>query len=147
MCCWLCIYVWNYHHIKISITPRTFPCFFFLFLCNGHTCSIGVESELQLLAYATATATATPDPSCIWNLGPSLSQCQIPNLLSEARGWTLVFLDTSRFVTAEPHWEFLRASFSFLHPVTSTLIPLPHPQAIIDLLSVLSLTLPFLELT
>ena len=48
--------------------------------------SLGVESELQLLAYATATA--TQDLSHICDLYHSSQQCQILNLLSDARDQT-----------------------------------------------------------
>ena len=44
---------------------------------------LGVESDLQLLAYATATAMWVPSHIC--DLHHSLWQCQILNLLSEAR--------------------------------------------------------------
>ena len=54
---------------------------------------LGVQSELQLPAYTTATA--TPDPSCIFNLHHSSRQCQILNLLSGARDWTRILMDTS----------------------------------------------------
>ena len=50
-----------------------------------------VESELQLPTYAIATA----DPSCVCDLLYSSWQCQILNLLSEARDQTHVFMDTS----------------------------------------------------
>ena len=49
---------------------------------------LGVKSELQLLAYATATTTL--DQSCICYLHHGLQQCQILNLLSEARDQTHV---------------------------------------------------------
>ena len=54
---------------------------------------LGVELELQLPAYATATAMW--DPSHICNLQHSSQQCQIVNLLSEARDQTHVLIDTS----------------------------------------------------
>ena len=53
----------------------------------------GVESELQLPAYATVTATC--DPSCNCGLHHSSQQCQILNLMSEARGQTHILMDTS----------------------------------------------------
>ena len=54
---------------------------------------LGVQSELQLLAYATATA--MQDPRCICELCGTLQQCQILNLLSEARDRTHVLMVTS----------------------------------------------------
>ena len=61
--------------------------FFFLFLGphlqHMEAPRLGVESELQLLAYATATA--MPDLSHTCDQHHSLWQCQILNLLSEAR--------------------------------------------------------------
>ena len=44
---------------------------------------LGVEFELQLPAYTIATATW--DPSCVCDLHHSSRQCQILNLLSQAR--------------------------------------------------------------
>ena len=44
---------------------------------------LGVQVELQLLAYTTATATG--DWSCVCDLHHNSRQCQILNLLSEAR--------------------------------------------------------------
>ena len=60
---------------------------------------LGFESEMQLLAYTTATA--MPDPSCICNLHNSSWQCQILNLLSEARDQTRVLMDASQI---RFHW-------------------------------------------
>ena len=47
---------------------------------------LGVKLELQLLAYARATS--MPDPSHILDLQHSSRQCQILNILSEARDQT-----------------------------------------------------------
>ena len=47
---------------------------------------LGVESELQLLAYTTAIS--RQDLSCVCTLHRSSRQCQILNLLSEARDRT-----------------------------------------------------------
>ena len=55
--------------------------------------SLGVKSELQLPAYTTDTA--TPDLSGICNLYHSWWQHRILNPLSEARGQTCIFTDTS----------------------------------------------------
>ena len=65
---------------------------------------LGAESELQLPAYTTATA--TPGPSRICDLHHSSWQCQILNLLSEARDRTCILMDTmSGSSPAEPQWE------------------------------------------
>ena len=56
--------------------------------------SLGVKSELQLLVYTIAAA--MQDPSHILDLHHSSWQCQIPDILSEARDWTCIFLDTSQ---------------------------------------------------
>ena len=53
---------------------------------------LGVEWELQLLA--SATAIATWDLNRICDLGHSLQQCWMLNLLSRARGWTHILTDT-----------------------------------------------------
>ena len=47
---------------------------------------LGVKLELQLLAYATAPA--MPELSRVCDLHHSSRQCQVLNLLSEARDWT-----------------------------------------------------------
>ena len=60
---------------------------------------LGTESELQLPAYTTATA--TQDLSRICDLHRRLWQCQIPNLLSEARDRTLI--DTSQVLNPLSH--------------------------------------------
>ena len=72
---------------------------------------LGVESELQPPAYATATATAMRDLSCSCNLYHSSQQCQILNLLNEAREWTHVLVYTSWvlvYTTAEPLRELTK---------------------------------------
>ena len=55
---------------------------------------LGVKLELQLPAYATATATW--DPSHVCDLHHSSRQRQILNLLSKARNWNFILLDTSQ---------------------------------------------------
>ena len=55
---------------------------------------LGVESELQLLACTTAIAML--DLSHVCNLHRSSGQCQILNLLIEARDGTPVFVDSSQ---------------------------------------------------
>ena len=47
---------------------------------------LGVKLELQLLAYNVATAMR--DMSGVCDLHHSSRQCQVLNLLSEARDWT-----------------------------------------------------------
>ena len=61
---------------------------------------LGVKSELQPLACTTTTA--MPEPSCIWDLHHSSWQCQIPNLLSEARNQTCILMDTSQIYFCNP---------------------------------------------
>ena len=51
---------------------------------------LGVESELSL------PATTTPDPSRVYDLHRSSSQCRILNPLSEARDRTCLLLDPSQ---------------------------------------------------
>ena len=58
-----------------------------------------VQLELLLLAYARAIA--TPDLSRVCDLYHSSWQRQILNLLSEARDWTCVLMDTSQI---QFHW-------------------------------------------
>ena len=55
---------------------------------------LGDKSELSPLVYTTATA--TPDLRHVCNLLHRSQLCQILNLLSEARGWTHILMDTSQ---------------------------------------------------
>ena len=55
---------------------------------------LGVESQIGATAAGISTATATPDLSYICNLHHSSWQCQILNLLSEARDQTHILRDT-----------------------------------------------------
>ena len=93
--------------------------FFFLGLHPGHVefPRLGVKLELQLLA--DTIATAMQDPSSICDLHHSSQQCQILNLLSEARDRTRIFMDTSRVcfhcaMTGTP------VLFALIHPFTIT---------------------------
>ena len=54
---------------------------------------LGAELELQL---AYTTAVAVQDPSHVCDLHHSSQQHWIPDLLSEAREWTCIIMDTSR---------------------------------------------------
>ena len=54
---------------------------------------LGVELELHLPAYAIAIGMS--DLSCICDLHHSLWQCQILNLVREARDRTRILMDTS----------------------------------------------------
>ena len=68
-----------------------------LYLWHMEVPRLGVESELQLQAYTTVTVTL--DPSSIYDLQCSSSQCLILNPLSEAgieptSSWLLVVLVT-----------------------------------------------------
>ena len=84
------------HQISSSASLKVV--FVFLFLRSHwrhmEVPRLGVESELQLLGYATAIA--TEDPSRICNLHHSSRQHQILNLLSGARDWTHILMDTSQ---------------------------------------------------
>ena len=55
---------------------------------------LGVESELQLLACTTATAAQGLSHTCA--LHRSSWQCQILNLLSQARDRTFILIDASQ---------------------------------------------------
>ena len=61
---------------------------------------VGVKLELQLLTYTTVTATW--DLSHICDLHHSSEQCQILNLLSEAKDQTRGLMMLVGFVTTEP---------------------------------------------
>ena len=72
---------------------------------------LGVESELQLPAYITDTAMS--DLSHLYDLYLSSRQCRILNLLSEARDWTCILMDTSVVCyswvttgTSQPHFSW-----------------------------------------
>ena len=60
---------------------------------------LGIESELQPPAYTIAT----PDLSHICSLHHSSWQHQILNPLSEARGQTQIFMDTSQVLNPLSH--------------------------------------------
>ena len=80
--------------------------FFFLFFLGPHyrhmeVPGLGVESELQLLAYATTIA--MPDLSCICNLGCSLPQYRVLDLLNKARDQTSILMDTSQLLKLLSH--------------------------------------------
>ena len=62
---------------------------------------LGVELELQLPAYNIATA--TPGPSCNCELHCSFRQCQILNLLTEARDPTHILINTSPVLNPLSH--------------------------------------------
>ena len=55
-----------------------------------------LEFELDLWLPAYTIATATLDLRCVCNLHDSSQQCQILNLLSEAKDHTCVLMDTSQ---------------------------------------------------
>ena len=61
---------------------------------------LGVKSELQRPIYTAATA--MPDLSCICDLYHSSQQCQILNILSEARNQTWVLMGASWVGFCEP---------------------------------------------
>ena len=86
-------------HIQVGLREKTWLCFvLFCFLGAAPMAMevprLGVESELYLLAYTTATAVR--DPSRVCGLHCSSQQRWILNLVSEARDWTQVLVDTSR---------------------------------------------------
>ena len=72
-------------------------CFFFFFLQvhlqHMDVSRLRVKSEMQLLAYTTATATR--DLNHICNRHHSSRQCQILDLLSEARDRTGILTETT----------------------------------------------------
>ena len=65
-------------------------CFLRPYLRHLETPRLGVESKLQL----PTTATATQDPSHAFNLHHSSQQHWTLDLLSEARDWNCILLDT-----------------------------------------------------
>ena len=79
-----------------------FVCLFVFFwsfgaipVAYGRSQARGCERELQRPAYTTAIATATWDLNLICNLHHSSQQPWILNLLSKARDWTHVLMDTA----------------------------------------------------
>ena len=81
---------------------------------------LGVKSELQLPAYTTATTMQSR--SCICNLHHSSRQCQILDLLNEARDWTLILLDTSWIhyhwsMTVTPHLIFIKFQWGWYYHI------------------------------
>ena len=66
------------------------------------------RGQIRAAAEAYTTAKAISDLSRIWDLGCSLWQYQILNLLSEAKDQTCIFTDTmSGSKPAEPQEELL----------------------------------------
>ena len=87
------IHIWT---LQFSITL----CIFFFFLLGPHlphmaVSGLGVESELQLPAYTTVTA--KPDLSRVFDQHHCSWQRWILNLLSKARDWTCILMDSSQF--------------------------------------------------
>ena len=75
---------------------------------------LGVELELQLPAYTSATVTW--DPSHVCNLHHSFMATPDPQLMSEARDQTHIFMDTSQIrlycaTTGTPTWELSKILF------------------------------------
>ena len=70
---------------------------------------LGVKLELWLPAYTTATA--MQDLSCICDLHHSSWQHQILSLLSKARDWTGILMDTTQ---VHYHWATMGILRSFL---------------------------------
>ena len=107
---------WNLVSLKSQqvIRPRPPP---LLGLHLWHMEVSGLGVNLELPAYTTATA--TPDPSHVCNLHHSSWQLGILNLLSKARDWTLVLLDTSRIcycwaTTGTPAASYFTWTCSFI---------------------------------
>ena len=98
--------------------PDFLDLFFFFFLLTAAPAAcgspgLGVELELHLQAYTTAAA--MPDPRRICKLHRSLQQRWILNLLSKARDWTHILLDTkSGSQPAEPQQELPRPSLCII---------------------------------
>ena len=64
------------------------------------------------VAEAYTTATATPDPSCLCDLCLHLEQYWILNLLSKARNWTHILIETMLGpYPTEPQQELFCALF------------------------------------
>ena len=89
-----------YKHIKITLPwpPRFIP----KSPSTPQSASYMYMSlKLELPAYTTATA--MEDPSGICDLHHSLWQYHILNLLSEARDWTRILMDTSQLLNLLSH--------------------------------------------
>ena len=88
----------NFYFIFIFLLIMVFCLFVFVFVgphpLHMEVPRLGIKLELQLLTYTTATAMW--DPSHICKLHHSSRQCQIPNLLSNARDQTCILMDTGR---------------------------------------------------
>ena len=113
--------------ILVNMLPKQalYLLFFFFFsfsilglhLRHVEVLRIRVKLEVHLPAYTTATATR--DPSCDLHHIPK--QCWILNPLSEGRGGTRVFMDTSRIcfccaTMGTPIFAFTIWNFFFLGP-------------------------------
>ena len=133
LCARFCFRYWgnNSDRSRLKLLPSG-SSFIYLYFLKPHlwhveVTRLGVKLELQQQAFTTATA--MPDLGCICDLHYSLWQHQILNLLSEARGWTCILMDTSWvlfFCFIKPHsWHMevlrlgvklqIRAIYAGLH--------------------------------
>ena len=85
-------------------TPDSFFSFLGLHMRHIEVPKPRVKSEVQLPPYTTATA--MPYLSRVYDPHHSSQKCQILNPLIKARDRPHVLMDTSRFVSAVPQWEF-----------------------------------------
>ena len=83
---------WLYYLIAFFLP--SLPSFIPLFLQHMEVPRLKVKLDLKLLAYTTATA--TPHPSRVCHPHHSSYQCWLFNLLSRARDWTCILMDTSQ---------------------------------------------------
>ena len=94
------------------------------FFWGGDTAAYGssqargqIGAELQLLSCATAIA--TQDPSCVCDINHCSWQHRILNLLSKAKDWTCILMDTIR---VHYHWATIgppKQNLYILNKVTS----------------------------
>ena len=91
----LILFIWALS-LSLNVSGKSFInfflCFFFLIPHPQHMEVPGLEVELELQLPACATATSMPDLSHVCKLHHSSQQCQIFNLLSEARDWICNFM-------------------------------------------------------
>ena len=121
--------IFTHHSVKYNFLLKyswlmVLISFFFLCVFLGshwwhmEVSRFGVELELYLLAYTTATE--TPDLSCIYELHHGSWQCWMLNLLSKARDWTYILMDTSQVhyywaTTGTPDFWCTAKWFSYIY--------------------------------
>ena len=147
--CWIPKSVW---HLYVFLQFRQPPPFlhiyyfiFYFFSCflrphSQHMEVPRLQVKLVLQLPSHRTATAMQDPSCVCNLHMNVDswQCWIINLLSGARGWTCILMNTSLVcycwaMTGTPYITFINFSLReiYFYCLKSKAPNLPNRRSIL----------------